>query len=71
MLFFLCQKDFHVCLRHFLAFFLFLLQKDSDIFQVILFEAFLCLFDNVYLPFLYVENIFKKFLWIYKILKSD
>ena len=31
----------------------FLLQKDSDILHMLLFEAFLCVFD-IYLPFLYI-----------------
>ena len=44
------------------TFFLFLLQKDFDIFHVLLFEAFLCVFDNSYLPFLYIEkNLIKRY----------
>ena len=35
----------------------FLLQKDFNIFHVLLLEAFLCVFDNIYLPFLYIEKI--------------
>ena len=44
--FFLLQKDFGICLEFFLVFFHF------DIFRVLLFKAFLCFFDNIYLRFL-------------------
>ena len=37
-------------------FFLFLLQKDFHIFHVLLFEDFLCVFDNIYLPLLYIQK---------------
>ena len=40
----------------FFAFFYFLLQKDFDIFHVLLFEFFLCFFDNIQLSFLYREK---------------
>ena len=46
------QKDFKICLGPFFTFFLFLLQKDIHTFNRLLFEAFLCLFDNFYLPFI-------------------
>ena len=42
------------------VFYLFFLQKDFDIFQVLLFEVFLCVFDNSYLLLLYIENLLKK-----------
>ena len=35
---------------------LFLLQKDFDIFRVLLFGAFFFVFDNSYLSFLYIEK---------------
>ena len=35
---------------------LFLLQKDFDFSHVLLFGVFLCVFDNIYLPFLYIEK---------------
>ena len=49
------------------AFFLFLLQKDFDIFHVIFSKAFLCVFDNGYLSFLYIEkkNYKKTFLLVF------
>ena len=45
--------------RAFFAFFC-LLQKDFDIFHMLLFEFFLCFSDNIYLPFLYINK--KKFI---------
>ena len=36
--------------------FSFFLQKNFHIFCVLLFKAFLCLFDNIYLPFLYINQ---------------
>ena len=48
--------------EHIGAICLFFLQKDFDIFHALLFDAFLCVFDNIYLPFLYLE---KKFYKIY------
>ena len=53
---FLLQKYFSICLEPFFAFFLLLLQKDFDIFHVLFLEAFVCVFDNIYLPFLYIEK---------------
>ena len=48
MLFFLLlQRAFNVCLEPSFTFFLFLLQKDFDIFRVLLFGVFLCVFDNI------------------------
>ena len=57
---FLPQKDFYFCLETFFTFFL--LQ-----FFVLLFEDFLCFFDNIYLPFLYIykKNIKKNLIVIY------
>ena len=40
----------------FLAFCLFLLQKDFDVFRVLLFGVFLCVFDSSRFPFLYIEK---------------
>ena len=53
---FVLQKDFGICLGPFSAFFIFLLWKDFNIFHMPLFEAFLCVYDNIYLPFLYIEK---------------
>ena len=36
------------------------MQRDFDIFHGLLFEAFLCVFDNIYLPFLGIEKTFIK-----------
>ena len=47
--------------EHIGAICLFFLQKDFDIFHALLFDAFLCVFDNIYLPFLYLEKKFYKF----------
>ena len=48
---------------------LFLLLKDFGIFRFLLFQAFLCVFGNIYLTFLYTEktikNIFIIFLFFY------
>ena len=53
--------DSYIFHNHFDAFFLFLLQKDSGTFHVLLFEA-LIFFYNSYLFFLYIEQInFKKY----------
>ena len=41
-------------LRPFFVFFLIFLQNGFDIFHMLLFEAFLCFFDNIYLPFIYI-----------------
>ena len=41
---FLPQKDFRIAHEHISAFCLFLFQKDFGIFQVLLFQAFLCFF---------------------------
>ena len=40
----------------FSCFFFFFFQKELDIFHVLLFKAFLCVFDNIYIPFLYIEE---------------
>ena len=34
----------------------FFLLKDFDIFYKLLLEAFICVFDNTYLPFLYIQK---------------
>ena len=52
---FVLQKDSYYVHDDTNAFFLFLIQKDFDIFHVILFEIFVCVFDNSYLSFLYIE----------------
>ena len=46
-----------------MLFFLFLLQKDFDIFCMLLFRAFLCVFDNSYLSFLCIEKNIKKYFY--------
>ena len=43
---FLLQNDLYIAHKHIGAFCVFLLQKDFDIFHVLLFEAFLSVFDN-------------------------
>ena len=69
--FFPLQKDFDICLGPFFGVFIFLLQKYFDIFHVFLFEAFLCFFDNIYLPFLYIQKkIIKNFLLVTLVLFS-
>ena len=57
---FLLQKDFDNCLEPFFTFCLFLLQNDFDNFNVLLFGVFLCVFDNIYFPFLNKEWKFTK-----------
>ena len=56
----------------FFAFLLFFPQKDFDIFHALLFEAFLCSFDNSYLSFLcikkIIKNIFISFLYAYNLI---
>ena len=49
-------EDFYIVRDHIDASFLFLLQKDFDIFHILLFEYFLWFFDNSYLSFLYIEK---------------
>ena len=53
---FVRQKDFHYVHDDSDVFFLFVLKKGFDIFRVLLFNAFLCVFGNSYLPFLYAEE---------------
>ena len=62
--------SFSKILMSFLGFFclLFFLQKFFDIFHIHLFGVFLCVFDNIYLLFLYIEkkiikNVFLVFLY--------
>ena len=55
---FVLQEDFDICLRPFFCFCLFLLQKDFGTFHMLLFGVFLCVFDNIHLPFLYMEKSF-------------
>ena len=68
---FLLQRDFYIAHEHIGDFCLFLLHKDFDIFHILLFEAFLCVFDNRYLSFLYIvkkiKNILSVFLYALKI----
>ena len=46
----------------FSVFSLFLLQKVFDIFQILLFRVFLCVFDNTYVAFyIYTKKIIKKY----------
>ena len=67
---FLFDSEILVFLRPFIAFCPFLLQKDFDIFHVLLFVVFFCAFDNTCLPFFYIEKkIIKNFyISIFKIL---
>ena len=59
------QLNFDIFLRLFFAFCLFLFQKDFDIIRQLLFRAFLCVFNNSYLSFLYIEkDIYKKCFFI-------
>ena len=44
---------------------LFLLLKDFGIFRLLLFQAFLCVFGNIYLTFLYTEKIIKNIFIIF------
>ena len=53
---FLLKKDFYVTRERVDAFCLFLLQKNFATFYMLFVEAFLCVFDNLYLPFLYIEK---------------
>ena len=70
---FLIQKYFYTAQEHTDAICLFLLQNNLYIFHVLLFEAFLCVFDNIYLPFLYIEKKFYKifFLIFFTIFSSE
>ena len=45
----------------FSVFYVFLLQKDSDNFHVLLLGVCFCVFDNNYLPFLYIQKNYKKY----------
>ena len=53
---FVFQEDFDICLGPFFAFCLFLLQKDFNIFHMLLFGVFLCVFNNTYSPFFIQKN---------------
>ena len=53
---FVLQEDFDICLRFVFTFCLFPLQRNFDIFHVLLFSAFLWIFDNIYLPMLYTQK---------------
>ena len=55
---FVLQEDFDIWLGPFLAFCLFLLQKNFDVFHVLLSPVFLCVFDDIYLLFLYIWSKF-------------
>ena len=50
------QKDSYYLHDNTDAFFLFLLQKIFDVFWVLLFEAFFCIFNNIYLSFSYIDK---------------
>ena len=63
---FALQEDFDICPGPFFTFCLFLYQKNFDIFHVLLFGVYLCVFDNIDLPFLYTE---KYFIYIKKNIK--
>ena len=53
---FLLQKSFDICLEPFLL--------SSSSLHVLLFEAFICVFDSSYLPFLYILNENYKKIWL-------
>ena len=57
---FVPQKDCYYIHNDTDSFFLFLLHKDFDIFRALLFRVFLCVFDNIYFSFLYLEKKFIK-----------
>ena len=57
---FVTQKVFHYVHDDTNTFFLFLLRKDFDIFCMLLFQAFLCVFNKSCLPFLYIEKKYGK-----------
>ena len=57
---YLLWKDFYITDKHIGTFCLFFLQKDFGNFHMLLFAVFICFFDNIYLPFLYIEKIHKK-----------
>ena len=59
--FFLFSKILMSFLRFFFASCFSLLQKDFDIFHVLLYGVFFCVFENIYLLFLYIEKIFLQF----------
>ena len=59
---FLLQLNFDIFIGPFSPF-VFLLQKDFDIFCVLLFDVFLCAFDNGHLSFLYIEKNYKNILY--------
>ena len=65
---FLPQQNFDTFFSSFLPFVFFLSRKNFDIFHVLLFRAFLCVFDNIYLPFLYIEQKLYK-IFFYKLQK--
>ena len=50
------QKDYYYLQDNTDAFFLFLLQKIFDVFCVLLFEDFFCIFNNIYLSFSYIDK---------------
>ena len=68
---FLLQKDFGICLRPFFC--LFSSSERLIFFCMLLFKAFLCVFDNIYLPFLYTEkkNIKNIFISFFICLKTN
>ena len=49
----------------FFVFYLFILQKDFDIFHLLLSGVLLCVFDNNYWPSLYVQKIVKKIFFLF------
>ena len=59
---FLLQKYFGIYLRP--CFFLFPSQKEFDIFHVLLFKAFLCVFGNIFAIFTYRKKNYKKYFFI-------
>ena len=52
----LWQLNFDVFVGTFFAFCYFLLKNDFDIFHVLLSPAFLCVLDDSYFPFLWIEK---------------
>ena len=58
---FFLQEYFYIYLAPFFPFFLFVFQKDVGFFHVLLFGVFICVFNNIYLPFSYTQKqIYKK-----------
>ena len=66
---FLFQKDLYYVHDDNDVVFLFPLQTNFDIFLELLFEAFLCVFDNIFKIFIYTKKLSKKLLVILVLFK--